>query len=455
MREIFKAYDVRGRYPRQINEKVVRLVALAAAEELADGAVIIGRDNRPSSPSLREALTEGLLAAGREVIDLGVVSTPMLYFASRHLPDVAGAIMITASHNPPTDNGLKFTRADAVPIASGSGLEQIRDRTERLSLSQPSFDAKKGGCRREYDIKPEYFRFLSSFADLGKKRFSLTIDCANAVGALELPIFEENLRENLSVDRLYCDPTSTETPHEANPLKTSTLDDLRRRVLERKADLGVAYDGDADRVGFVNERGEVVSMDLIGALVARRILERNPGETVLYDLRSSMAVPETIEKSGGRAVECRVGHAFIKKQMRQEGAIFAAELSGHYYFRQNACAELPTAVVLSLLASMAESGRSLSELAAELPAYHHSGEINSAVSDPAAILARLSEIYADGHRSDLDGLKVSYWDRPPGERWWFSVRSSNTEPLLRLNLEADTPEMLAAKKEELLQVIRA
>jgi phosphomannomutase len=268
------------------------------------------------------------------------------------------------------------------------------------------------------------------------------------MGILELPIYEK-FPNNLSIVNLYNDLSHPFACHEANPLKTETLDELRAKVKTEKSDLGITYDGDADRVGFVDEMGEIIPMDLVTALIAKIILKKSPGATILYDLRSSRAVQEIIEENGGRALECKVGHANIKKQMREVGAIFAGELSGHYYFVENSYAEASTLAAILLLNLMAETGEPISNLVKDAKRYFHSGEINSEVTDKDAIITKLKTKYADGKISELDGLKVDYPD------WWFNVRPSNTEPLLRLNLEASTSAMLKEKTKELLDLIRS
>lgn len=441
-KDIFKSYDIRGLYPSELDGETVYRVARATAEHFSLNTVAIGRDMRASSPSLLAELVRGFTESGVNVIDLGLASTPMVYFASSRLSVDAG-VALTASHNPGEYAGMKICLRDAVPVGLATGLADIRDRTLEGDFST----AEKPGSVKEEDIKPEYLSHLASFLELGEKKFTIAIDTANAMGILELPVFEQ-FEDNLSLVRLYDDMDRAFTCHEANPLKTETLDELREKVKESGADIGFAYDGDADRIGFVDETGEVVPMDLMTALIAREVLEKKPGATILYDLRSSRAVREVIEESGGRAVECQVGHANIKRMMREEKAVFAGELSGHYYFEENSMAEASTLAAIMPLNLMAETGKPLSELVADIRRYHHSGEINSEVEDKDAILAALEDKYSDGEIGHLDGLKVDYAD------WWFNVRPSNTEPLLRLNLEAKTPELLAEKQAELLAIIR-
>lgn len=439
---IFKAYDIRGIYPDEIDEDDAYRIGRAVVSHLKPSRLGIGRDIRSSSPSLFESFARGVMDQGCDVLDLGVITTPMVYFAASRL-DIDAAISLTASHNPPEYNGMKIALRGAVPVGENSGLREIRD----LALSGSFPESERQGTMVAEDIRPAYYGYFSSFADFQDKRFKIVIDTANAMGVLELPIYEQ-YQDNLQIVNLYNDLDRAFDCHEANPLKLETLDELRAKVKETGADLGIAYDGDADRIGFVDEQGEIIPMDLVTGLLATIILRKRPGSTILYDLRSSRAVKEVIEENGGIAHECKVGHANIKKQMREDGAVFAGELSGHYYFEENSFAEAGTLPAILLLNLMAETGKKISELASGLRRYFHSGEINSEVTDKDAVLARLKEKYADGGQHELDGLKVEY----PG--WWFNVRPSNTEPLLRLNLEASTPELMEAKKEELLALIR-
>lgn len=440
--EIFKAYDIRGIYPTDLNEDDAYHIGRAVVEHLKPKTLGVGRDIRESSPSLFESFARGVMDGGADVIDLGVITTPMVYFAAGRL-DIDAAVSLTASHNPPEYNGMKIALRGAVPVGESTGLREIADLA--LRGEWPAISVR--GTMTAEDIKHAYYGYFASFAEFKDKRFTIVIDTANSMGVLELPIYEQ-WSENLHIINLYNDLDHPFQCHEANPLKTETLDELRAKVKETHADLGIAYDGDADRVGFVDETGTVIPMDLTTALIGKILVQKHPGETVLYDLRSSKAVKEVIEENGGRAVECRVGHAYIKKQMVEEGAIFAGELSGHYYFKENSNAEASTLAAFLLLNLMAETGKPISALVKETRRYYHSGEINSEVKDKDAVLAALKEKYADGSQHELDGLKVEY------PNWWFNVRPSNTEPLLRLNLEADTEELMEEKKAELLALIR-
>jgi len=456
--KIFKAYDIRGIYPNEINEEIVYKIGRAYIRFLKASAktakqncrVCIGRDIRQSSPALFKSLVRGITDEGADVYDLGLTTTPMVYFASGRL-NVDGGIVLTASHNPAEYNGLKLCRADAVPIGENSGMLDIKNIVLKNNFSKT---AKKGKAVKK-DIKKEYLDYFSSFVNLGEKKFKIAIDPANAMGILELDIYKK-FPENIELISIYDGFDSSFPNHEANPLKAETLKDLRKKVLETKADLGIAYDGDADRVGFVDEKGKIVPMDLVTGLIAKIVLKKNPGARILYDLRSSRSVKEIIEESGGIAGECRVGHALIKKQMRDEKTVFAGELSGHYYFEENYKAEAGSLPVIYLLNLMAESGRKISELAGEIKRYYHSGEINSEVENKGAVIQKLKEIYKDGEISELDGVKISFWENfEKGKRWWFNVRPSNTEPALRLNLEADNEKLMEEKKDEILKIIRS
>lgn len=443
MMNIFKSYDVRGIYPKELNEELVYQIGRATVEYLQAQTIAIGRDNRDSSPSLAEALERGITEAGANVVDLGLLSTPMLYFASTDL-DVDAAMIITASHNPKEYNGIKICKKNAAPVGLTSGLSKIRN----IVLAQKFSPSKKIGTIARRNIKNSYNTFISSFADLQGEHFSIATDTACAMGALELPILEELSGVTLPVKLYDTLATPGTCPHEANPLKTDTLTELSKAVIASGAHMGVAFDGDADRIGFVDELGQPIPMDLITALLAKALLHIFPGSTILYDLRSSRAVKKVIEEGGGIAHECMVGHANIKRQMLDESALFAGELSGHYYFSFGGyTAEKGVLPAILLMNLMARTKKKLSELVSDVRLYAHSGEINLEVSNAQEILTQIKSQYADGELSELDGIKVSY------SHWWFSLRSSNTEPLLRLNLEADTPKLMEEKKAEILSFI--
>ncbi len=439
---IFKSYDVRGIYPTELDEEAAYAIGRAAAEHLQAQRLAVGRDMRASSESLHEALVRGITDAGATVIDLGLIITPMMLFTTA-TEAVDGGIMVTASHNPGEYNGFKFSGKDARPIGLTTGLAQIRDRAMKSVWKEV---ANNGGVA-ELDIKGRYHEATRRTAPPFSGTMNVIIDCGNAMGALEVPVYQ--MTEGLGVATLFEELDGTFPNHEANPLKSETLDTLCEKVVAHKADLGIAYDGDGDRVGFVDELGQPVPGDMILALIARKLLATNPGATILYDLRASKAVPELITELGGTAIECKVGHSNIKAQMKDTDALFAGEVSMHYYYRDFTNAENGTLTALVLLSMMAESGTPLSKLVDEVKRYHHSNEINFTVTDVEGLMADLMLRYADGRGSKLDGLKVTY------PEWWFSVRASNTEPVVRLNLEGDTLEVLREKYEELKAVIEA
>ena len=437
MSGIFKAYDIRGVYPTDINADIAYAIGRAYVTFTGAKKVVIGRDMRPHSQQLFDGISRGITDQGADVIDLGLSSTPQSYFANGTLK-ADGSVMITASHNPGEWNGFKLCKADAVPISGATGIMDIQKIVEEKAWQ----DVPEKGEISSYDITGEYGAFLRSFAKLDRK-LKVVVDYANAMGLYEIA----GIRELFDIVPMYDVMDGTFPNHEANPLKTDTLDAVRAKVREEKADFGAAFDGDADRCGFIDDEGEIIPMDLFTALIAQDILSRGPA-TILYDLRSSRAVKECIENNGGKAIQCRVGHAFIKNQMRENDAVFAGELSGHYYFKQNFTAESQGLAMIMLANLICAKNVPLHELIAPLKKYASSGEINSKVADVAPILAEIKAKYADGHMFELDGISSEY------ENWWFNVRASNTEPLLRLIVEADTPELMAAKRDELLAIIR-
>jgi len=462
-KSIFKAYDIRGLYPAEINEETAYAIGRALVVHTKARKVVVGWDMRVSSPGISEKLIQGITDQGGNVIKIGLATTPMAYFASWKLEGVEAGVIVTASHNPAEYNGMKFCLRNAIPIGEGSGMEEIRDlalgslplekgelerdskneNNSQIPLSPP---LKKGEIIEDESIKQTYYDYIAGFYKGGKKR-KVVIDFANGMGILDKPIFEKISSEIESV-YMYDELDGNFPNHEANPLKTETLEALQKRVAEEQADLGIAYDGDADRVGFVDEKGEIIPMDFMIAILAKEVLKKYPGGLVLMDLRSSNAVKEVIEEAGGRVNRCRVGHSLIKKQMREEGAIFAGELSGHYFFEGNSKAEMTTLAVLCFLNLLNETGKTASELVKDLKKYFHSGEINSEVADKEAVFQKLKEKYAAGQLDERDGVRIDFPD------WWFNVRASNTEPKMRLNLEAKTQELMEEKKNELLNIIR-
>ncbi len=434
---IFKAYDIRGVYGTDLTEEIAESIGRAIVTYLKSKTLVVGRDIRTHSPSLADALISGMTRQGADVIDIGLCSTPMNYFANGTL-GADGSVMVTASHNPGEWNGFKLCREQAIPLSGEKGIKEIEAIVADAAYDPPG----RTGSRSSHDIRKKYYDKIRGFADItGKPK--IAIDYANAMGIVEF----EGLTDLFEITPLYDDLDGTFPNHEANPLKLDTLEPLQDAVRRSGATFGAAFDGDADRCGFVDNDGAVVTMDLITALIAGDILSRDKG-TILYDLRSSRVVREHIEACGGTAVMCRVGHAFIKNQMRDCNAIFAGELAGHYYFRENFTAESSALALIMVANVIDKSGQPLSDIVAPLRKYHSTGEINSRVSDAASIIRTVKDRYRNGRQFELDGISTEYDD------WWFNVRASNTEPLLRLILEANTPELMAEKREELLAIIR-
>ncbi len=440
MAGIFKAYDIRGIYGETITEEIVENIGKAFVTFLKCKTVVIGRDMRPHSAPLFDALTRGLTSRGANVIDVGLCSTPMCYHACGKL-NADASIMITASHNSAEWNGMKFTREQAIPISGATGIADLENIVNTKSYDAP---AATPGTISTYDIMPEYTKLVAASADISTP-VKIVADMGNAIGSIEA----KTIDNIISMDKIFEELDGTFPNHEANPLNTATLVSLQEKVKAGNYDFGVAFDGDADRAGFVDENGEIIPMDLITGLIAQDLLAHEKG-VIFYDLRSSWAVKEVIEESGGTPMMSRVGHAFIKQQMRDNNAIFAGELSGHYYFKANYFTESSAMAVLCVANIVSKSGKKLSELVAPMQRYFASGEINSEVKDTKTILDMIRNDYGqEGRLFELDGVSVEYND------WWLNVRSSNTEPLIRLNLEAKTKELMETKRDELLTKIRS
>ena len=436
----FKSYDIRGIYPDQLNEKLAEKIGRAYATFLNGNKIVIGRDMRPHSLPLFKALAKGITEQGKNVIDIGMCSTPMSYFANGKLK-ADGSIMITASHNTGEWNGFKLCAKTAIPISGDTGIREIEKMVEKDIWDK---NITQKGKVSTYDIAPDYADFLRSFSKIDRK-LKVVADFANSMGSYEIA----GIRDLFDLIPLYEELDGTFPNHEANPLITETLDDLCAKVKEVGADFGAGFDGDADRCGFVDDRGNRISMDIFSGLIAEDILSGGPA-TILYDLRSSKSVKECIEENGGTAIMCRVGHAFIKAQMRETGAVFAGELSGHYYFKENNVAESQGLAMIKLANLICKTGKTVSELTAPLRKYYASGEINSEVADVNAVITVLKEVYSDAvNKFELDGFSFEYED------WWFNVRCSNTEPLLRLNVESKTEEKMRHKRDEILAIIRS
>jgi phosphomannomutase len=438
---IFKAYDVRGVYPEELDEDAARRIGTAFAQFTGAPAVVVGRDARPSSPSLAASFTEGVTSRGTGVVDIGLSTTDMLYFASGRL-DLPGA-MFTASHNPARYNGLKLCREGAAPVGEDSGLQEVRVLAER----DPGPAAAAPGTAESRDMLEEYVDHVVSFVDRGAMApLTVVADAANGMAGLVLPQIFGRLPCKLV--GLYLELDGTFPNHPADPIQPENQEDLRRAVIEHGADIGLAFDGDADRVFVVDEQARGVSGSLITALVAEVMLEREPGAKIIHNLITSWVVPEVVREKGGEPIRTRVGHSFIKKVMAETGAIFGGEHSGHYYFRDHYRADSGIIAALMVLDRLSRAGVPLSRLLEPYQRYHASGEINSEVEDQAAAIMHVAAAFADGRADRTDGLTVEYDD------WWFNVRPSNTEPLLRLNVEARTSELLEEKTAAVLNVIR-
>jgi phosphomannomutase len=437
---IFKAYDIRGLVPAELDADGAYRIGRATARFLRARRLAIGRDARSHSPELGEALVRGVRDAGASVLDLGLAATPMLYFAVDAL-GADGGIMLTASHNPPQYNGMKICASQAVPIGEASGLREI----ERMAGEAPGAPVAARGGREGKEVAHAYVGHALSVAAGEIAPLRVAIDCANGMAAVGLePLLA---RLPLRVEKLYFEPDGRFPNHPADPLQPENLRDVCAAVKRSGADFGVAFDGDADRAVFVDDRGEPVASDLMTGLLARGQLARRPGGRVLYDLRSSWATAEEIRAAGGEPILCRVGHSFVKAQMRETGAVFAGELSGHFYFRfsDHLVADDGIAAFVALASTLSTATRPLSELIAPLRRYSASGEINRRVEDPRALIEAIAKEHASAReQSRLDGLLVRYDD------WWFNLRPSNTEPLLRLNLEAKTPARMVAERDALL-----
>jgi phosphomannomutase len=443
--KVFKAYDVRGIYPFDMDEDGAYLVGRAYAEHFEPKAVAVGRDMRLSSPTMAEAVARGVADAGVDVVDIGLVGTEMVYFAVAEL-GLDGGIMVTASHNPKEYTGMKIVRRGALPVGGDSGLLDVRDRA--LALSDMPRGQAPGHVRAE-DVYPAFVERVLSFVDLAAmKPLRVVVDAANGMAGLMLPPILERLP--VKAVTCYFEPDGSFPNHEPNPLLPENRAFIVSKVKEEGADLGIAFDGDADRCFFVDDTGEFVPGDFVTALLAESMLGKEPGSKIIYDVRASWAVPDTVERCGGTALVNRVGHAFIKHRMRQEDALFAGEVSGHYYFRDFSKADSGTIPALLVLELLSRKGRPLSEILRPYrDRYFITGELNTTVSDVALKLQELKEHFrGQGEISHLDGLSVT------AKEWHMNVRPSNTEPLLRLNLEALDPGLMERKRDEALAVVR-
>lgn len=441
---IFKAYDIRGVFPDEFNEDVAYKVGRAMVVFTNAKKVVIGRDARISSPEIFEAVSKGVMDQGANVVDIGMCTTPMFDFAVGENEDNDAGIMVTASHNPKEYNGLKLVQKDCSTIGKETGMEEIRDMVLRNSFPSSS----SVGSKERMDVMEPYVQKVYKFVDIKKiKPLKIVFDVGNGMAGMPLRRILEDLKcEAIS---LYLEPDGTYPNHPANPMEEKNLEDLKNKIRENNYDLGVAFDGDGDRCRFVDELGNALRGDIVTIILAKKLLEKNPGRAIIYDLISSWSLKEEVLAVGGKPVISKVGHSFIKKLMKEENAIFGGEMSGHYYHNYFYNAESSMLTMLMFLEAISEKNQKLSEIVAPFYKYFHTGEINFEVQDKESKIQQLEEKYSEGAKNilQIDGIKIEFED------WWFSVRASNTEPLLRLNLEAKTKELMEEKREELMQLL--
>ena len=446
--QVFKAYDIRGLVPEQLDSTVAQAVgsAFVPVADVMDGSgtVVVGYDMRPSSPELARAFAAGVTMAGADVVDIGLASTDLLYFASGRF-DFPGA-MFTASHNPAQYNGIKLCRSGAAPVGAESGLGEIRQAVERGDFQRT--DAV--GSVEHRNLLTAYADYLNELAPVRGRRLKVVVDAGNGMAGHTVPAVFSGIDAELT--RLFFELDGTFPNHEANPIDPANTRDLRAKVLEIGADIGLAFDGDADRCFVVDEQGHTVTPSVLTALIASRELSREPGARIIYNLITSRAVPEIVRRLGGEPIRSRVGHSYIKGTMAETGAIFGGEHSGHFYFRDFWRADSGMLAALHTLAALAETDQPLSALLAGFARYVPSGEINSTVDDQAGVLAAIEAAYADSEGvtlDHLDGLTVEHAE------WWFNVRASNTEPVLRLNAEAADEVTMQRVRDDVLALIRS
>lgn len=444
---VFKAYDVRGTYPDQIDLDLAYRVGRAFADFVGKGPLVVGHDMRTMAVAVQERFIDGILDAGLDVINIGLASTPQTYFAIGSL-GAAGGAAVTASHNPAQYIGFKVTREEAIPISGDTGLKDI----EKLATAPeaPAPVAERGSVRA-VDTLQDYLAHVCQWEDLARP-MKIASDAANGMAAHTFPRLVECM-DKLENHGLYFELDGTFPNHEANPLKHSNLVDLQAKVRETGAELGAAFDGDSDRCCFVDETGRVLGNDIITTLVAREVLQREPGGAIVYDLRSSWILPETVLAGGGKPVKERVGHSFLKERMREHDAPFGGELSGHYYFRDNWYADNSEIILLCVLNILSRSEKTLSQLADELLCYHSTGEINFEVADKAGALQKLKDAFPDGQVDELDGVTIAYGRPDQSGWWWVNLRPSNTEPLLRMTLEADDASRMQEMKARVIEIL--
>lgn len=437
---IYKAYDIRGIYPTEMHEETAERIGHALAGYLRTKTIVVGRDARESSPSMSKALIKGIADAGTNVVDIGMCTTPMIYYAVG-TGKYGGGAMVTASHNPGKYTGIKLCREEAIPLSEVAGIKDLERAVGAMTETpKPSRDR---GLVAQNDVLDGYAKHVLSFLNVPPRKLKVVVDTANGmVGKFFDKVFGSL---PLDVTPMFFQPDGRFPNHEPNPLKDENIRDLVAKVREMKADFGAAFDGDGDRCMFVDEKGDRIPSDLVTALVARRMLAKEKGAAIVYDLRSSWVVKEEIEAGGGRAVRDRVGHAFMKATMRRLNAPFGGEVSGHYYFRKHWFADSGMIAFVQILNALMADSRPASALVAPLKRYFSTGEINFHVEDKDGAIAQITKKFADGKQDTLDGITIEYAD------WWCNVRKSNTEPVLRLNLEAKS----AAKRDWALKEIIA
>lgn len=441
---IFKSYDVRGIYPAELDDDVAYAIGRLFVSMLGAKRIAVGRDMRPSGQKLFEALARGATESGSDVLDIGLVSTDALYFAVGKF-GLDGGVMITASHNPAQYNGMKFTRSEAQAISLETGLAEMRD---RLLAADLPLKAARAGTVTSRNVLDDFAEHCLSFVDRAKiKPLKIAIDAGNGMAGETVPhVFA---RLNCDVIPLYFELDGSFPNHPASPIEPENMADVQAAVRKHGCDLGVAFDGDADRMFVVDEKGDLVDGSTVTALVALNTLKKYPGAKILYNLIASRSVPELIEKAGGIPIRSKVGHSIIKAVMRERDAVFGGEHSGHFYFRENWYADSGMIAFLQCLELFSEAGKPVSEVIAPIDTRFRSGEINSKVADVPAKLRQIEERYRDAQIDHLDGVTISYPD------WWMNVRPSNTEPLLRLNVEGDTKDLMERHRDEVLSLIRS
>jgi phosphomannomutase len=442
---IFKAYDIRGTYPDQIDADMARKIGAAFAKFLGAKTLVVGRDMRTMAPEIQDAVCEGIMDQGCDVIDIGLASTPMVYYAIGKLP-CQGGLAVTASHNPKQYIGFKLCREQARPLSKDTGIADLEKMVQPGGKRAGDLPrAARRGKRDQVNVKRDYIAHIASFAK-GIKPMRMCVDYANGMGAAESPEIFQAI-PGLETIPLYEQLDGTFPNHEANPLHEPNLDDLRALVRKHQTPLGIAFDGDADRCAFVDEDGRTVHADLITVILARNMLARHPGKGIIYDLRSSKVLPEQIKKLGGRPVRERVGHSFMKETMRREDCIGGGELSGHFYFAENSFTDCGVLACVTVLNQLSKEGRSLKQAADELRVYFGTGEVNFKVEDKAGKMQEIERTFPGGVVDYLDGVTVTFPD------WWVNVRPSNTEPFLRMCLEASTKKLMEDKRDAVMKIL--